>query len=64
MSLGVFACTRTQPLFREIKDPEEHNNNGVNHAAFRRTNLPAAPCTPSTAAFWGLELLVFAFRLL
>lgn len=35
-----------QPAFREIKRPEERNNNSVNQAALRRTNLPAAPCTP------------------
>lgn len=58
MFSGVFICTPMQPVFSKIKDPEEHNNNGVNHAALWRTNLPAAPCTPFTAAFWGLELLV------
>lgn len=58
MFSGVFICTPMQPVFSKIKDPEEHNNDGVNHAALWRTNLPAAPCTPFTAAFWGLELLV------
>lgn len=62
MSSSVYVSMEL--VFGEIKDPEELNNICVNHAAFGRTNLPAAPCSPSTAAFWGLELLVFAFRLL
>lgn len=55
MFSGVFICTLMQPVFSKIKDPEEHNNNGVNPCGIVEDKSPRSTLYSLHCSFLGIR---------